>query len=201
LADSLSLLRTAAEHASLLPVVAPSEPAAAPDEVTDLSPAAQPDLVVLPQGDGDLGDRLLHTFAELRRHGQRRVVIFGCDSPTLPPERLWQAHQALAAGHDAVLGPAEDGGFYLIGTARELTAPFTGVAWGTGEVLRQTREGLRRCGATVALLPPWYDVDRPEDVDRLRLDLESGDAAAPRTARFIAALVRAGRLPLAPPPG
>ncbi|MDA2912947.1 TIGR04282 family arsenosugar biosynthesis glycosyltransferase [Acidobacteriia bacterium AH_259_A11_L15] len=121
----------------------------------------------------DLGGRLRRALAELLAGGYRRVVFIGSDSPTLTPGRLRQAFVALRRA-DAVLGPARDGGFYLIGLRVEGGAPpavFRGIAWGTPRAFRQMRARLRATGLRTMVLPLEYDVDLPADLVRLRRDL------------------------------
>lgn len=121
----------------------------------------------------DLGARLQSAFAELWGKGYRRVVVIGTDSPALTRRRLRRAFAALRRA-DAVLGPARDGGYYLIGlraTSEKLPSLFRGVAWGTRRALRQTQARLRRAGLRCALLPLGYDVDVVADLARLRGDL------------------------------
>lgn len=118
----------------------------------------------------DLGARLQSAFAELWGKGYRRVVVIGTDSPTLTQRRLRQGFAALRRA-DAVLGPARDGGYYLIGlraTSGKLPSLFRGVAWGTRRAFRQTQARLRRAGLRCALLPLGYDVDVATDLARLR---------------------------------
>ena len=127
------------------------------------------------QCEGDLGRRMQDAFARTLGTGARRTVIIGSDSPHMPAERLSQAFGALEAS-DLVLGPAEDGGFYLIGSRRFESRVLEAVEWGGAEVLQQTRVNAARCGYSMSLLDPWYDLDRWQDVERLR---DSG-AAVPR---------------------
>lgn len=127
-----------------------------------------------------LGTRLRRAFEELVAGGYQRLVFIGSDSPTLPGSRLRQALAAL--GHaQAVLGPARDGGCYLIGLRGDTPRGgevFRGIAWGTRRAFRQTLERLRRAGQRTVVLSPWYDVDVPADLRRLRRDLRRSRAAA-----------------------
>lgn len=118
------------------------------------------------QGRGDLGDRMYRAFARaLRSHAY--VVLIGSDCPVLRPADLRAAARALQAGGDAVLSPAEDGGYALIGLRRVSRRLFDGIAWGTPEVLAQTRRRLRQLRWRWKELRTVWDVDRPEDVARL----------------------------------
>jgi glycosyltransferase A (GT-A) superfamily protein (DUF2064 family) len=94
--------------------------------------------------------------------GAESVVLVGADSPTLPVDYVGRAFDALGRA-DVVLGPALDGGYYLLGCGRRLPPVFDGVAWGTGRVLAQTVARLADPSWRLALLPPWYDVDAPAD--------------------------------------
>jgi len=118
------------------------------------------------QPDADLGTRM-RVAAE---DGLRRaipVIIIGTDCPTMHLDDLRAARDALAAGDDVVLGPVEDGGYWLIGLARCDPALFAGIAWSTPVVLEATRERLRALGWRWSELVTRWDVDRPEDVVRL----------------------------------
>lgn len=145
---------------------------------------------------GDLGERLLCAFEEEFRRGAPAAVAVGSDHPALPRRRVEEALEALGAGTGASLIPAADGGYCAIGLSSGLPLAdvFRGVAWSTEAVLAQTVSRLERAGIGYRLLSPAYDVDRPEDLRRLRADLAGRDAAAAdypsATARALAALDR-----------
>jgi rSAM/selenodomain-associated transferase 1 len=122
------------------------------------------------QSPGDLGAKLTSFFHGAFRRGALRVVVLGSDSPTLPIEVVHDAFEELSRV-DVALGPASDGGYYLVGTRRFLPELFRGISWGTELVLRQTRDALERLGHTGKLLVPWYDVDRPQDMEKLREEI------------------------------
>jgi glycosyltransferase A (GT-A) superfamily protein (DUF2064 family) len=103
----------------------------------------------------------------LRRAGA--AIIVGTDCPTMQVDDLLAAHQALAAGDDVVLGPAEDGGYWLIGLRRCDPRLFTGIAWSNAGVLDATRERLVTLGWRWSELVTRWDVDRPEDLARFAL--------------------------------
>ena len=135
------------------------------------------------QGDGDLGERMRRLFEKYLSRRQRpsqsgdaRVVIIGSDSPTLPRERVQDAF-ALLAEHDVVLGPATDGGYYLIGCRRMIPELFEAIDWGTSKVLSQTIARLSETTRRLGLLDPWYDVDTIAEWQMLR-----GHVAAMRQA-------------------
>jgi rSAM/selenodomain-associated transferase 1 len=122
------------------------------------------------QSPGDLGAKLSSFFHGAFRREVLRVVVVGCDSPTLPLEVVDDAFEALERV-DVTLGPAADGGYYLIGTRLYIPDLFRGISWGTEQVLRQTRDVLDRLGHRYHLLAPWYDVDRPRDLEKLREEI------------------------------
>ncbi len=114
------------------------------------------------QPDGDLGARMAAALADaLSRHAQ--VLLVGTDCPLLDAARLADAARSLA-GHDAVLVPAEDGGYVLVGAKRPL--PFADVRWSTPHALADTVAGFARAGVRHALGAPLWDVDEPADLAR-----------------------------------
>lgn len=151
------------------------------------------------QTPGDLGERLAAAFASEFERGAPAAVAVGSDHPSLPRRRLVELFDALANGCDAAVVPAEDGGYCAIGLtplapARDV---FRGIAWSTESVLPQTLARLDSGGVRYRLLESGYDVDRPEDLERLAGDLAARDPSAddfPReTARLLAALTWAAR--------
>jgi rSAM/selenodomain-associated transferase 1 len=114
------------------------------------------------QAEGDLGRRIERFIHGQIAGGARRVVVVGTDSPTLPVAYVEEAFAVLEEA-DVVLGPATDGGYYLLGCGPRLPPIFDGVAWSSDRVLAQTVERLRDPAWRLALLPPWYDVDTPGD--------------------------------------
>lgn len=115
------------------------------------------------QGPGNLGDRLLRSLESAYQSGASRIVIIGTDCPELDAALLHRAFVALV-DHDLVLGPAVDGGYYLIGVRRLIPELFTHIAWSTAAVLSQTMTVAQQLGLTIALLPPLSDVDYPADL-------------------------------------
>lgn len=113
------------------------------------------------QGGGNLGERLSRAVALSFREGARRVVVVGTDAPALTAETASEAFQLLE-NIDLVLGPARDGGYYLIGLSRPAPELFTGIEWSSEKVLRQTLAAA--AGLRVALLQEMADIDRPEDL-------------------------------------
>lgn len=116
-----------------------------------------------PQATGDLGERMQLAFQSAFEMGSQRVVTIGIDCPELDSATLAQAFQALQ-NHDLVLGPATDGGYYLIGLRSLIPKLFNGIDWGTNQVFRQTMAIAEGEGLAIATLAPLTDVDRPEDL-------------------------------------
>lgn len=133
-----------------------------------------------PQSEGDLGTRLATFLTQESEAGGETMVVLGTDSPTIPVEYVERAFELLETA-DVVLGPATDGGYYLLGCRTPIPqsplSPFAGVAWSTASVLMDTINCLKDSPWRLALLPPWYDVDTPQDWALLR-----GHLAAMRRA-------------------
>lgn len=125
---------------------------------------------LLPQGAGDLGARLKRFFNWAFACGAMRAAVMGADSPTLPIEYVRLAFERLSE-FPVVLGPAEDGGYYLV-AARPPTPPiFDEIDWGSPHVWQQTMARLEAAKIPCGILPLWYDVDAPRDLVRLAEEL------------------------------
>ena len=118
------------------------------------------------QPEGDLGSKMLNALGDALTRS-RHVLLAGSDCPSLTAADLRAAADALRAGRDAVFGPAEDGGYVLVGLSRAMPALFDGMMWGTATVMEETRQRLRNLGWRWHELPVRWDVDRPEDYQRL----------------------------------
>ena len=118
------------------------------------------------QTEGDLGRRMAHAFNEILKISTSAILI-GSDCPCLTENDLREAAAILQQGVHAVISPAEDGGYVLLGLSQYAIELFKGVPWGTGSVLEETRDRLRRLGWKWHELPERWDVDRPEDLERL----------------------------------
>ena len=147
----------------------------------------------VPPGVTGFGRCLFHAMRTLLSDGYAAACVLNSDSPTLPARILCQAADLLLApGDRAVIGPAEDGGYYLLGLKSAHARLFTDIAWSTDGVAEATRERARQTGLELVELPPWYDVDDAASLDRLRRDLSrSGSDAAPASARALAVFVGA----------
>ena len=116
------------------------------------------------QPDGDLGARMLAAC----QASAGPAIVIGTDCPGLTPAHLHQAADVLRADNDAVVIPAEDGGYVLIGSRRPQPALFSQMTWGTDTVMAETRRRLVNGRLTWRELQPLWDVDRPDDLTRLR---------------------------------
>jgi hypothetical protein len=119
-----------------------------------------------PQNEGSLGERLARCVSAGFAEGMARVVVIGTDCPALTPAMIARGF-ALLEEHDLVLGPAHDGGCYLIGFSRPVCLAWHDIDWGTEKVLRQFLESAAKIGLNWTLLPPLADIDRPEDLHLL----------------------------------
>jgi rSAM/selenodomain-associated transferase 1 len=133
---------------------------------------------------GNVGARMLSAFNRVLASSGSTLLI-GSDCPALTPEYLQEGAAVLAAGHDAVLGPAEDGGYVLVGLARTSPHVFEGIGWGGPDVMRDTRARLTALGWCWHELAELWDVDRPADLTRLADRIEGG-------ARYVEAAMNAG---------
>jgi rSAM/selenodomain-associated transferase 1 len=149
-----------------------------------------PGFGLLAQGPGDLGDRLAACLADLLATGADRVAIIGADTPHAPAAG-YQLAFALLDEADVVLGPALDGGYWLVAAKASRPELFAGIEMGTGEVLTETLARAARGGLVVDLLPPLRDLDRVED---LAAALDAGElAGAPATLAATRELLAAAR--------
>lgn len=147
-----------------------------------------------PQSEGDLGRRMHDYFQRAFSAGAHRAVLIGADSPTLPTAYVEQAFERLDEV-PLVLGPAADGGYYLVGAADSTPPIFERIDWGGPQVWRQTLERVAAWGRPFADLPEWYDIDTYEDLLRLRCELRH---AADDDVRLLLTVVEEALRPLLP---
>jgi uncharacterized protein len=127
---------------------------------------------LLAQRGQDLGERLHHIFMDLFRVGYDAVIVADSDSPTVPLSVIERAYEELGEkGCDLVLGPCDDGGYYLVGLKHPTQGIFRDIPWSTARVLECTLDRARELELRAALLPRAYDIDVPEDLQRLWTDL------------------------------
>ena len=123
-----------------------------------------------PQQGSDLGERMLNAFKHVFEKGCKRAVLIGSDCPDISRDIITQSFDILKAKH-IVLGPAYDGGYYLIGVREPKPELFSNIEWGTEKVLSQTIDKINAAGLSLGLLPMLRDIDRVEDLQYYNLDL------------------------------
>jgi len=124
-------------------------------------------LILQQQQGHDLGGRMYSAFrTALKRY--THALIIGCDCPSLTPDDLDEALSALNKGCEVVLGPAEDGGYVLVGVNRLYQAIFDNMPWGSAQVLAETRDRIRQLNLCLHELAMQWDVDTPRDLARYR---------------------------------
>jgi rSAM/selenodomain-associated transferase 1 len=156
-----------------------------PPEATQLFERwSPPGTLLLPVSGANIGECLDRVLGSLLDAGHSSAMALNSDGPTLPPAHLRQALSLLDQA-DVVLGPGEDGGYYLIGMRAHHPRLFYEIDWSTERVLPQTLARADSLGLSVALLPPWYDVDTARDLDRLRAEVQAlPPEAVPHTRGF-----------------
>jgi hypothetical protein len=127
------------------------------------------------QAPGDLGDRLKDAIEEAFANGAGRVLVIGTDCPSIDAA-IYEKAIAILAENDLVLGPALDGGYYLIGMNRLVHSLFQNIPWGTETVMEATQEAARAASLSVGLCPPLPDVDLPEDLQAAEKALALGSS-------------------------
>ena len=166
---------------------------------SDLQTLLGEDVAYIPQAGIDLGERLTSATKWASENRYNKIILVGSDSPTLPISYIFQAVVGLDT-RDVVIGPSVDGGYYLIGfSSKNLTAivpsVFEDIAWSTANVFQQTVQRIQAIDATLKLLPPWYDVDTPDDLAFLHahlsaMRLSENSVQAIRTESLLLELLR-----------
>ncbi len=142
------------------------DPPDAESEVRALFGGGKAQWQFVPQMQDDLGVRMCEALVQELDAGASAAVLIGTDIPSLPAHHITQAFDLLRA-KDVVLGPSTDGGYYLVGVSKYTPEIFENVEWSTPSVLSQTIDRVQRAGNTLGLVPPWFDVDTPEELDLL----------------------------------
>ncbi len=190
--DNIAAIRST----HLIDGIAVYTPDGAQEEVEPLLPRSF--RLVAQRGDG-FGERLLLATADLLALGYDGAFLVDSDSPTVPTRYLEQAVDLLSTQNDcAVLGPCDDGGYYLLGLKRPHAALFDRITWSTDVVAAQTRQRAREIGLPLWTLPTWYDVDDRVSLNALACELSGSTARtepgypAPHSRRYVSELVRNG---------
>jgi rSAM/selenodomain-associated transferase 1 len=137
-------------------------------------------------GEG-LGARMQRAFVETFAAGAHRAVVIGTDHPTLPSSFIEQAFLALDAPRSVAIGPSNDGGYYLLGM-NDVLPPLFEMTYSHEAVFDETLTRAAAAGADLTILPPWYDVDTPDDLRRLVEELDASSVEAPHTRAALADL-------------
>src|SRR3954469_25367985 len=170
-------------------------PIGAESDYNDILPA---DFSLLPQRGEKFGERLYFALEDLFDCGFESVCLIDSDSPTVPAENFQQAVELLSVSEDGVvLGPSDDGGYYLIGVKKPHRQLFEQIDWSTARVLIQTMQRATEMGLEIKLLPTGYDVDDGVSLQRLRNELLADTTtadAAPHTRELVASFVAQEKL-------
>ena len=140
--------------------------------------------ILVEQKGENLGEKMFYAFQFAFEHDSDAVLMIGTDSPTFPAEFIDLAFENLKNA-DAVLGETTDGGFYLIGLRVLRKEIFANVEWSSENTFRQTAENIKKSSLKLSLLPIWFDVDFPEDLDELRKNLSENPHIAPKTFQWL----------------
>jgi rSAM/selenodomain-associated transferase 1 len=189
--DAAENIAAAAQEAAIDGYIAFSPP----DAEAEFAPVLTQDTRLLPSRRPGLGASLFDAAEDLLATGYGAACLINSDSPTLPTSILIDAARALSSpGDRVVLGPAEDGGYYLIGLKQAHARLFEEIAWSTPLVFAQTVERAREIGLEPVVLPTWYDVDDVAALHRLHRELfgqgDKHDCTAAHRARHSAAFMR-----------
>jgi rSAM/selenodomain-associated transferase 1 len=172
-------LQDRVEQLAAVPSADPMVAFAPPEREPELRRLLGPEVRLVVQRGADLGARLDGLLTELLADGYPGAIAVDADSPTLPTAFLRRACAALLDdAADVVVGPCEDGGYYLVGLRRPVPALFRDIPWSTPAVLPETVRRARALELRLGLLPPWFDVDREPDLARLRAPAASGAGGA-----------------------
>jgi uncharacterized protein len=175
--------------------VAVYTPVGAESAYTDILPA---DFLLLPQRGDGFGERLYFAVEDLFKCGFASVCLIDSDSPTVPAEHFAKAVELLSTSEDrVVLGPSDDGGYYLIGVKKLYRHLFEQIDWSTERVLNQTIERTTEIGLEIKLLPTAYDVDEAGSLRRLCDELlgkNAGGGVAPNTRKFLVSIAAQDKL-------
>jgi uncharacterized protein len=141
-----------------------------------------------PQEGADLGEKMRHAFEKYFSEGYEALILIGSDLPDLPAAMIEKGFATLK-NSDAVIGPALDGGYYLIGFTAAAFSPdvFTAIPWGRGDVCESTCRIIKKKGLRLSVLPPWRDMDTIEDLRALMITHAETPFAESRTVRYIQA--------------
>jgi hypothetical protein len=139
-------------------------------------------LPIFPQSGNSLGERMVNILEQGLKSGFEAVCLVGSDLPHLPLCFVQEAFGRLEAGAEATIGPTDDGGYYLVGLRTVRRELFENIPWSHPDTFAETMKAAQTAAIQIATLPPWYDIDTAQDLQRLNTDLQRGVALAPETA-------------------
>lgn len=149
--------------------------------------------LMIAQRGKDLGERLTNCFADVFAMGFDCVMAIGGDSPTLPDEMVFEAFDCLETENDVVVVPAEDNGYCLIGMRKLNPAVFQNIPWSTADVMAATETQANAAGLSLIVGPAWYDVDTPEELERLKQELKETKGMAKFTRKVLKELAKVNK--------
>ena len=194
-ANIRTLAAPSSEAATAARGIAVYTPVGAESAYDDILPA---DFSLLPQRGDKFGERLYFAVEDLFKCGFEAVCLIDSDSPTVPAENFAEAVELLSTHEDrVVLGPSDDGGYYLIGVKQPHRRLFEQIDWSTERVLNQTIQRAMELELEVKLLPSGYDVDDGASLRRLCDELlgeNAGDGVAPNTRKFLVSIAAQNKL-------
>lgn len=183
LLDALDMARTIDDVVAMVAI--------SPPGASEYFAEIAPDLAQVAQIGTSLDQRLDHVLTRCLDDGFAPVVAVNSDSPTLPAAHVSDAFDRLCdPSVDVVIGPADDGGYYLIGWKRGHPRLVRGVVMSTPDVLSDTMDRAEQSGLRISLLLPWYDVDDPADLDRLEADLVTERSTGRHSRRLLTEMSR-----------
>lgn len=182
LKDTFALMEEVQEEREYLSLILCYSP---PEELEAFEVVDLDGCLMLAQRGGDLGERLQNCFIDLAELGFTATVIIGADSPSLPPEIIIEAFEHLEKRKPIVVGPATDGGFYLIGMDKVHPQILEKMDWDTENTLSQLKNRAGHSKFEITLLPEWYDVDTPADIEHLRLEIKAEKINPKNTGRYL----------------
>jgi uncharacterized protein len=156
------------------------------DELEAFEAADLNGCLLLAQSGNELGERMKYCFEDLFRMNFQSVIIVGADTPTLPNEIIAEAFAILTNDKNSVtIGPTADGGYYLIGMNSPHPVLFENIHWSSDQVMTETIHKAEANQIKLSLLPEWFDVDSPEDLERLKQNILTTEADPYHTKRFL----------------
>ena len=145
---------------------------------------------LIEQRGDNLGEKMFNAFKFAFEASSDAVVMIGTDSPTFPADHIEQAFEFLDLETDVVLGKTEDGGFYLIGLRKLDTQIFENVSWSSDETFEQVWKNTMDLGLHLREVPSWYDVDEPEDLEKLLYEITHNENARRRAMKTFEYLLK-----------